>query len=110
MMRFIIDTNLTPGLAVWLRSQGHEAHHTSDLGLGQATDRAISSRGKADGAIVVTKDEDFVLLKTMDPAGPQVVWIRIGNAVNRVLLQRLDVAWPSVVEKLSKGEPVVELT
>ena len=58
---------------------------------------------------IVTKDEDFVLLKTAAPDGPSVVWVRIGNAIKRVLLTRLAAAWPAVVAELDRGALVVEV-
>jgi predicted nuclease of predicted toxin-antitoxin system len=55
------------------------------------------------------KDEDFVLLQALDPSGPAVVWVRIGNAVSRVLLERFTVAWPAILAALERGERVVEI-
>ena len=109
MIAFIVDTNLPPGLAAWLVTQGHRARHTRDIGLEFATDRAIWLHAKTSGAGIITKDEDFIWLKTGDPAGPPVIWIRIGNAVKRVLFARLVVAWPAVVTKLEQGEQIVEV-
>ena len=80
-MDFIVDTNLPPSLAAWLVSQGLEAKHTRELGLEQATDRAIWRNAKSTNACIITKDEDSIWLKTADPSGPPVVWVRIGNAV-----------------------------
>ena len=37
--------------------------------------------------------KDFIWLKTADQTGPPVVWIRIGNAVRRILIARLTIAW-----------------
>jgi predicted nuclease of predicted toxin-antitoxin system len=108
-MNFLVDTNLPPSLVDLLVAQGHTAQHTRDIGLAQATDRAIWQAAKAAGACIITKDEDFVLIKSFDPTGPRVVWVRIGNAVRRVLLQRLMGAWPAVVAKLEQGESIVEV-
>ena len=108
-MRFLVDTNLPPGLAVSLVTLGHDATHTKDHGMALSTDRAIWQYAKMSGACIVTKDEDFVILKTADPAGPSAVWVRIGNAVRRVLLQRLIVVWPAVVAKLEQGDGIVEV-
>ena len=108
-MRFLVDTNLPPSFAAWLVSQGHEAQHTIDLGMAAAKDRVIWDHAVASGAAIVTKDEDFVLLKTVEPDGPAIVWVRIGNAVRRVLFARLTSAWPVVEAKISQGENVVEI-
>jgi hypothetical protein len=61
------------------------------------------------GACIVTKDEDSALLQALDRAGPAVVWIRIGNAVRRVLLGRLPKLWPAVVSAIDRGEKIVEV-
>lgn len=108
-MRFLVDTNLPPSLAAWIVSQGHEAIHTIEAGLATAPDREIWSFASSIAATIVTKDEDFVILNAAQPDGPSVVWIRIGNAVRRVLIQRFEVAWPAVMEKLSNGECVIEV-
>lgn len=88
-MKFLIDANLPPVLAEWLASKGHEAQHVCDLGLEQVPDRVIWAHAREVNACIVTKDEDFVLLQALDRAGPSIVWIRIGNAVKTVLMQRL---------------------
>ncbi len=87
-MRFLIDTNLPPALATWIAARGHEAAHTTALGIESQPDIEIWRHAAITGAIIVSKDEDFALLRAADPTGPKVVWIRIGNAVRRVLLRR----------------------
>lgn len=54
-------------------------------------------------------DEDFVLLKTSEADGPSIFWVRIGNAVRRVILQRLGTVWPAVVATLEQGDGIVEV-
>lgn len=108
-MRFLVDANLPPALAEWLVAQGHEAQHAHDLGMAAAKDRAIWDQAEATDACIVTKDEDFILLKAAKPGGPRVVWVRIGNAIRRVLLQRFAAAWPAVETKLAQGEGIVEI-
>jgi predicted nuclease of predicted toxin-antitoxin system len=109
-VKFIVDANLPPGLARWLTSQGHEAHHVNDLGMTSTEDRIIWRHARATGACIVTKDEDFTLLQALDPTGPAVVWIRIGNAVRSVVLRRLPGIWTSVVSAIERGEKVVEVS
>jgi predicted nuclease of predicted toxin-antitoxin system len=108
-MRFLVDTNLPPALAEWLVELGHEAGHTTALGLGSKSDIEIWRYAANRNAIIVTKDEDFALLKAANAVGPAVVWIRIGNAVRRVLMQRLMRTWPRVIEKLAEGHGIVEV-
>lgn len=108
-MKFLVDANLPPALARWLASQGHEAHHVEDFGIEAMSDRAIWARARELDACIVTKDEDFILLQALDRAGPAVVWIRIGNAVRTILLQRIPAVWPAVVSAIERGEKVVEV-
>ena len=61
-MRFIIDAQLPPALAEWLRRQGHDAEAVRDAGLRDSTDEIILAHAMRITAIVVTKDEDFVLM------------------------------------------------
>jgi len=64
-MRFLVDTNLPPAVAVLITSLGHDAQHTSTIGLERATDRDLWRHAKAVGCSIVTKDEDFVLFKPL---------------------------------------------
>ena len=61
-MRFIVDAQLPPALADWLRARGHEATAVRDIGLRDADDRTIWARAGIDQAVIVTKDEDFAML------------------------------------------------
>ncbi len=58
-MRFIVDAQLPPALAAWIRGRGHEADHVFDLGMGKADDAAIAGWAVSSQAVVVTKDDDF---------------------------------------------------
>ena len=108
-MRFLVDANLPPTIAALITSLGHDAQHSSHVGLEKAKDREIREHAKSNDLCIVTKDEDFVLLKASDPDGPRVVWVRIGNAVRRVIEVRISAAWPAIITKLTQGESVVEL-
>lgn len=37
----------------------------------------------------------------------QVLWLRFGNVSNRILLSRMEVVWPDVIERSSQGENLV---
>lgn len=61
-MRLLVDNQLPPALAIWLRDQGHDALHVFDVGLARVDDRALWSHAVSDARIVVSKDEDFLYL------------------------------------------------
>jgi predicted nuclease of predicted toxin-antitoxin system len=64
-VRFLVDAQLPPLLARYLVAAGYPAEHVSDLGLDAASDREIWARAADLGAVIVTKDEDFVTLRAL---------------------------------------------
>jgi predicted nuclease of predicted toxin-antitoxin system len=107
-VRFLIDAQLPPALAGWIAGRGHEAEHVAELGLLAASDEEIWNAALSSGAVIVTKDHDFVEWATARRPGAAVVWVRIGNAANPALIARLDAVWEKVVQNLEAGALVVE--
>ncbi|SCY68292.1 DUF5615 family PIN-like protein [Thiohalorhabdus denitrificans] len=108
-MRFLVDAQLPPALARWLSEQGHQAEHVVDLGLEASPDREIWRVAHQTGAVVISKDEDFVTLVTLQPEHAQVVWVRLGNTTKRGLLNWFAPLLPQVVHALERGERLVEV-
>ena len=109
-MRFVIDAQLPPGLAVRLRKLGFVTEHVNRIGLGAASDIAIWEYAKQCGAILITKDEDFVAHAKSEEAGPQVVWIRLGNIGNDALWAVMSTAFDEIHAALAAGERIIEVT
>jgi predicted nuclease of predicted toxin-antitoxin system len=109
MIRFVVDAQLPPGLAIRLREQGYPAEHVNRVGLGAAGDIAIWEHARSDGAALITKDEDFVALAMREPSGPQVVWLRIGNISNVALWTTVSAALDEIRESLEAGDRIVEV-
>lgn len=108
-MRFLIDANLPPALCIWLADRGHKAFAVRDVGLRDAEDDALWRWAVANEAAIVSKDEDFPERRSRAPSGPQIVWVRIGNATTDALLKRLDGVWSAVERDLSAGANIIEL-
>jgi predicted nuclease of predicted toxin-antitoxin system len=108
-VRFLVDAQLPPALARWLASQGHEAEHVIDIGLAGAADRTIWQQASERGAVIVTKDEDFALHRTLEINGPAVVWVRLGNTRKVDLLRWLEPLLPEVLVALERGETLIEV-
>jgi predicted nuclease of predicted toxin-antitoxin system len=109
MIRFVIDAQLPPGLAIRLGERGYLAEHVNRVGLGAAGDVAIWEYTRRNRATLMTKDEDFVALARREPSGPQVVWIRIGNISNDVLWTAISAALDEILESIEAGEQIVEV-
>jgi predicted nuclease of predicted toxin-antitoxin system len=108
-MRFLVDAQLPPALARFLASQGHEAEHLLDIGMERSGDKTIWEYAIRVGAAIVTKDEDFANRIAIQPAGPPIVWIRVGNTTKQALLQWFEPLLPSVAAALDSGEKLIEM-
>lgn len=106
-----IDAQLSPHLARWLSSKFDiEAKPVRELGLRDARDRKIFLAAREVGAVVLTKDRDFVLLLEQLGPPPQVLWLTAGNTSNARLKEVLSKTFPIVKELLLRGEPLVEIS
>jgi predicted nuclease of predicted toxin-antitoxin system len=78
-----LDARLSPALAPWLAATCDvSCDAVRDLGLRDAADRDIFMAGRAAGAVIVTKDADFVRLLEQFGPPPPVVWVTCGNTSN----------------------------
>lgn len=110
-MIFWIDAQLSPYLAKWISSEfGVEARPVRDLGLREARDCEIFLAARDAGAVVLTKDSDFVLLLERLGSPPQILWLTIGNTSNAHLKEILSRSFGSAQELLLRGEALVEIT
>jgi predicted nuclease of predicted toxin-antitoxin system len=105
-LRFILDEQLPPRLADWLRKRGHDARHVLEIGMGGATDATVIAVAEERGAVLVTKDADFRLPRRI--AVP-AIWLRFGNVSTRLLLERFAQAFDEVEKALANGEMLVEV-
>ncbi len=81
-----------------------------DIGLRDAEDFEIFEAAKAQGAIVMTKDRDFVDLVDRYGVPPQIIWLTCGNTSNTRLREILSATLPDALELLRSGEMLVEIS
>ncbi|NUP95249.1 MAG: DUF5615 family PIN-like protein [Planctomycetaceae bacterium] len=104
-MRFLIDNQLSPKLALALTSLGHDAVHVKSLGLADASDERIFDLAAKEERVVVAADTDFgTLLAARRSVRPSVVLFRVPNSYRtearlRLLLDHL----PSLEPHLRSG-------
>ena len=108
-MKFLVDAQLPPALAHWLRDAGHDAEAVRDVGLREAEDDDIWNHALATGAVLITKDEDFPKRAQQTAAGPVIVWLRIGNATNQILRQWFLPQLPQAIIWIEQGVRVLEI-
>lgn len=108
-MKFLVDAQLPPALAHFLKKAGHSAVHVTDVGLKNADDSAIWDHASENHLVIVTKDEDFAERVLFSPKGPAVVWLRIGNCSNSAILQWMSPLLDDLTQKIESGERLVEV-
>lgn len=82
----------------------------ADPSIRATKDLQIFQLAREAGAVVMTKDRDFVdLLERLGPP-PPVIWLTCGNTSNRAMRQILDSAFPRAKALLEQGEPLVEIS
>jgi predicted nuclease of predicted toxin-antitoxin system len=107
-MRFLLDINLPPAMAEWLRPEGHDAAHIREIGLGSLPDHEIFARAADEARIVVTLDLDVGKIAGLAGAtGATVVLLRLRMARQDYLRQRLHAAIAEAAETLESGAAVV---
>jgi predicted nuclease of predicted toxin-antitoxin system len=108
-MRFLVDNQLPPSLARWLRDRGHDAEHVFASCLHLLDDRALWARALADDRIVVSKDEDFLFLAGQPGDRGRFLWVRLGNCRNDALIAAFATSFDTIIAAFDSGEIVVEL-
>lgn len=79
-MRFLLDQNRSPRLAVVPVAHGHDAVHTLELGLEQADDDELLEVARRDGRVLISGDTDFgALLALSGETSPSIILFRARN-------------------------------
>lgn len=108
-MRFLVDAQLPPALALLLVERGHVAEHVTEVGPGDASDRDLWRYALAHRAVIVTKDEDFANMVAIGGDAPSVVWVRVGNTRRASLITWFDPLIEQIVTMVESGDRLIEL-
>ncbi len=107
-MRFLLDMNLSPAMADWLRQEGHDAVHARDIGLATLPDRDLFARAVAEERILITFDLDFGdIAGAAGGAGPGVLLLRLRSPRQAHMRQRVQTAISLAAEALVAGAVVL---
>jgi predicted nuclease of predicted toxin-antitoxin system len=110
-MTLWLDAHLPPAIAFWIGARFPvKVVSVRDLGLRDTTDREIFLAARSAGAIVITKDSDFVrLLQILGPP-PQIIWLTFGNTSNARLKEIFNQTLDKSFDLLRSGEPLIEIS
>ena len=108
-MRFLVDAQLPPTLADWLRRRGYDASHALDYAQGRMTDGELHEAAIAEERILISKDEDFLHLATRPGDTLRLLWLRMGNCRTHPLLSVLEKSWPAIEAEFGAGQRIIEI-
>jgi predicted nuclease of predicted toxin-antitoxin system len=110
-MKIWVDAQLPPTLANWLTDTFDlEATALRDLELRDAQDIEMFEAARAENAVIMTKDSDFIDLVCRLGSPPQILWLTCGNVTNRNLRRLLAATLPDALERLRQGEVIIEIS
>ena len=111
-MKIWIDAQLPPALATWIETvfEISVVKSLKCLGLRDAQDIDIFMAARAEKAIVMTKDSDFIDLVCRLNPPPQILWVTCGNITNRNLKRILTKTLSKALKELNGGAPIVEIS
>jgi predicted nuclease of predicted toxin-antitoxin system len=86
-MKFIVDAQLPFKLSSWLKKEGFDVVHTSDLPNQNLTkDNFIIKIAEEQNRVVITKDSDFFEHYLIHGKPDKILMITTGNIVNKELI------------------------
>lgn len=109
-MTLWFDAHLSPRIARWLADRfGVQARPVRELQLRNAEDEQIFFAARNAGAVVITKDSDFVDLLERHGSPPQIIWLTCGNTSEAALIEILSACFLEAKRLLESGENLVEI-
>lgn len=110
-MKIWVNAQLSPAIASWISKKfSVDAIAVRELGMRDALDREIFDAARTAGAVVMTKDSDFVDMVNARGSPPQVLWLTCGNTSNERLQVILEKTLPQALTLIESGERIVEIT
>ena len=104
MLKFIVDTQLPPKLAKYLRDKGFPTVHTTYFPNGHLLDdSAIIEIAIRDNRIIITKDSDFLDNFLLNGVSPKVLMLQFGNISNSELQTLFDQDINQIAHTFSEG-------
>jgi len=88
-MKLLLDENLSPKLPALLADLYPGSSQIDKAGLRGARDADVWEYAKANGYVLVSKDNDFRQRSFQYGAPPKVVWLNVGNAGTQPILRLL---------------------
>lgn len=108
-LEFIVDAQLPVALAKAICDEGYKAEHVARALRLDAEDTEIWELTKRESLVIVSKDDDFAKRSKQVEDAPVVVWVRVGNVRNKVLIDWFRELLPELIALIKQGEVLIEV-
>jgi hypothetical protein len=108
-LRFLVDTQLPRALVAWIQSEGHEAIHVFEIGLAQGKDSPIWQYAGRENTVIVSKDDDFAKMGSSRPFRSESRVAPDWKCINPTLIFWISARWPEIINRLDRGDRLVEV-
>lgn len=103
-MRFLADMPISRSTAEYLRTNGHDVVHLSDIGLKKASDKEITKLALRENRTILTMDLDFAAILATSKANlPSVIIFRLKDNRPAIVNALLGKGLSSIEDDLQKG-------
>jgi len=103
-VNLLLDQNISRRLVPALEFHFPGTTQAALVDLDKVDDLEIRNYAKEHGYIIVTKDSDFEELSVLMGAPPKVIWIKLGNTGNQIILEALIKNKDIIIETLRQAE------
>ncbi len=109
-MKFLIDAQIPKKLALFLKENGYDAIHTSELpDRNRTRDREINRISMQEKRVLITKDADFIESILISDKPYKLIYLSTGNITNRALMELFMRHLDEIVEMIDRNR-LVELS
>ncbi|MBE8233169.1 MAG: DUF5615 family PIN-like protein [Endozoicomonadaceae bacterium] len=88
-MKLLLDENISSKLVKYIIDDFPNSSHIDYLQMQGTTDTSIWEYAKAEGYIIVSKDNDFRQRSFLFGAPPKVIWLSVGNGRTTIIKETL---------------------
>jgi predicted nuclease of predicted toxin-antitoxin system len=107
-MKFLLDENMPPSLAIKLKVIGYDTRHVVEIGYHSTPDFKIAELAASTGEIIITHDTDFGTILALSAADkPSVILFRWEIMTTNLIFQFLESRLPELETDLKQGSLIV---
>ncbi len=107
-MKFLADMGVSKALVRWLKEEGHDVVHCTDIGFQRATDEEIVALASKQGRVILTCDLDFGdIMASLGKSNPSIILFRLADQTPGNMRKRLAQVLEESHAAITRGAVIV---